>query len=430
MDLNGITAQISSVFDQSLSFLLICPKCKKQIPHLSLIHNTKTNTIEAQIKCICSDFPNIELGDYIKLIKTTPKNINHCNINEEHYDRNAVIYCSFCHMWLCQECLAIHKKSNEDHISFKQEIRLTCIEHKTKKLKWYCEDCKRSICKKCSLTSHNKHNKYKVQRYNVEKLLRISEYITQLMKINKDIKNEFVNIFTTSINQLTHWMTDIETIYQQNEINNRLLKDFFQIIMNTWSMTKEVNNFELKQTIDELQINKETKALKWDNLSQYHSKLQQLFNTQLALKLQTNGNMDVLDKKNKRYFNVISNEKELEKWDLVLFNQNEKTANIKPIKYEITRFNLEIKQQLIILNNALSQNSITLIEQTVAGEDTKISHQITFNNLSMKKNELANNKQNRITKSIANNEHIVNKSKNKHQSIDNTSKNKKNKYII
>lgn len=136
-----------------------CPTCRQQyeLPEApdirSSVAKIRTNfTLKSLTELLQSDTNVVQCGNFVD-------------------DNPAVCRCMDCHVYLCQDCKAIHGKQKAtrthklaslDEMK-KEEGKLVrpvqyCPEHASEVIALYCLPCRKAICRDCTLITHSKHD--------------------------------------------------------------------------------------------------------------------------------------------------------------------------------------------------------------------------------------------------------------------------------
>ena len=131
-----------------------------------------------------------------------------CSSCDENY--TATCYCFACQHFLCAACFEAHQrlKATRGHRNILVEnlqaqdvqelIRrpVMCPQqyHEDQILEYYCEECKVSICHKCSVVSHNRHSMVDIQKAADEQKMKIADALekvkTQVAVYESQMKKE------------------------------------------------------------------------------------------------------------------------------------------------------------------------------------------------------------------------------------------------
>ena len=138
-----------------------CLKCS-QVPIVS-IENVKTVTII----CKCEK-KTMSLSNYLSELyqsnKMVTSNNHYCERVLSHMNNPSNCYCVDCKEYLCNECIAQHKKYNHSLSPYYLDINI-----RTKTLKgafWYCLDCHESFCYDNIKELHSTH--YCIRIFSIE----------------------------------------------------------------------------------------------------------------------------------------------------------------------------------------------------------------------------------------------------------------------
>ena len=122
---------------------------------------------------------------------------------EQCAGEKSVAFCRQCAEFICAGCVAIHKKlkvfaghvvaSLEDlkkggvkNIPLKEAPARKCVEH-DKTLKLFCFDCKRLICRDCTIIEHKEHKFEFVKKCAPEGRRRLRESLSPLQEVRADM---------------------------------------------------------------------------------------------------------------------------------------------------------------------------------------------------------------------------------------------------
>ena len=226
---------------------LICIECL--IKDL-LINKFKKleNEKEITFSCICRigklkiDFDNlINLQkDFLK-----PKIPGKC---KEH-NKDGIKFCKICELWLCNECLNIHKVFNNNHELSNNEFNIShiCNIHGDIN-KYYCNNCKIEICGNCLIKGekHFEHKFFPLENFKdlineIKQKIKFKNYesFNEMIKQIEDNlikkKNEKCEIVNNKINEIINKLELIKENYNK-EINEKFinLQKSIEVIKNSF----------------------------------------------------------------------------------------------------------------------------------------------------------------------------------------------------
>ena len=149
--------------------------------------------------------------------------IKFCNTKHEE-KIFSVIFCKTCNLFLCEECLNLHKENNKNHEFVElNKLKINFCNFHNKKLTQFCYDCDEEICKKC-LDKHKEHKTKKIEK-NVENK-NLKNFNNFIEKIENCIKNKYQNLKENIIELQKMNINDEESKEQLNKIIQTNL-DFF-----------------------------------------------------------------------------------------------------------------------------------------------------------------------------------------------------------
>ena len=122
---------------------------------------------------------------------------------EQCAGEKSVAFCRQCAEFICGDCTAIHKKikffaghvvaslddlkkGGEKNIPLKEAPARKCEEH-DKTLKLFCFDCKRLICRDCTIIEHKEHKFEFVKKCAPESRRRLCEFLAPLQDVLADM---------------------------------------------------------------------------------------------------------------------------------------------------------------------------------------------------------------------------------------------------
>ena len=143
---------------------LKCPTCKR-------VFSLMAGGVDSLPKNLRLSF-NVEIAEYTERMESTG-DID-CDVCADSSSGPAVAFCSQCLEFLCELCVAHHRRARKTAkhtvmtISEKKQANLTvdmkpqdtcCSEpnHDGEVLKFYCETCRQLVCRDCILIKHKEH---------------------------------------------------------------------------------------------------------------------------------------------------------------------------------------------------------------------------------------------------------------------------------
>ena len=123
-----------------------------------------------------------------------PKNPGNCREHNEKGEK----FCKICNLWLCKECLNIHKVFNSNHeLSNNQfTINHNCLIHGDIN-KYYCINCKCEICGNCLI---------KGEKHFEHKFFPLSNFKDLINEIKQKIKLKNFNDFLDYFNEIEDYL--------------------------------------------------------------------------------------------------------------------------------------------------------------------------------------------------------------------------------
>ena len=212
-------------------------------------------------------FTNLPRNSFIeKLIETKKASakfeIQKCDVCVcWRVDRDATNFCVECQQNLCKECTDWHKLLNNTKchlvVSVKdcpkigkilgQSSVMFCNQHKEKKVKLYCRECRDALCTTCFLLKHNGHEfsdftevvkNYKDQ---IQKGIgKTKKIITELIQKSEHM-DEFTTNFTSNASQIER------EILQRGEEMKRMVDKHVQYLLQKLNSgkSKELEEFRI-----------------------------------------------------------------------------------------------------------------------------------------------------------------------------------------
>lgn len=244
--------QKSSVTNQ----WIICPKCKKHIPDISLF--LKDN--QAQIKLRCSCLPKnkiMDINDYLAFLHKTQQEIpKKCSL-KEHNTVLATNYCVECKKWQCNACTINHKTQYTDHITSMHELILQpcCIEHRKNKAIFYCSQCHRGICEQCQKTNHKRHIIKKIKGLYDDASINLlydtlNQHIKRTEKNNLQIRTEMIQRIEQYIIKLNEYINLITKEHERNTIINQQLQELITLMFTNYKQAQnQYSNYSLIKNV-------------------------------------------------------------------------------------------------------------------------------------------------------------------------------------
>ena len=129
-------------------------------------------------------------------------------------------YCRDCELWLCDQCLDIHKVFNETHTLEEKELPLReiCEEH-SEYTQYYCMTCKQEICSFC-VANGGKHKEHKYIQFN--------EFKKYIQEIRDKLKYKTLEECENNLEDIKNKKMK-EKEEKINELNNKV-EELIQII--------------------------------------------------------------------------------------------------------------------------------------------------------------------------------------------------------
>ena len=160
---------------------LACPLCRKE----SAVPSNGVDDLPKNF-CVANFLEVRELQmKALSNVESKTSRCEACSSGEEsqsEVQNEATVFCVQCQMKLCENCDRGHKaiKVTSSHklIEIGEHIDLailyqsmpaaSCDEHKSKKLKYYCFECKVAICMVCFVERHKNHNCSDISKVEVD----------------------------------------------------------------------------------------------------------------------------------------------------------------------------------------------------------------------------------------------------------------------
>lgn len=221
--------------------ILICPFCMAKIPIISF--TISDDIIYLHINCFCvKEARMIELEKYYDIFKSSLNKKHACNYNSSHYDQSAMLYCDNCSAWLCNDCLEIHStKELNCHVLLPREVYLSCKEHKST-FNYYCNNCELNFCNQCK-DAHIGHNVIEIKQVSNAPFISHFKIIPEIIKSNKQLKEDMIKMIDNRIFELTKWKEEIEILYHKNtKMNNEFVK-LIDLIIKTTNLCQHCPNY-------------------------------------------------------------------------------------------------------------------------------------------------------------------------------------------
>lgn len=138
--------------------LILCPTCRNEI-----------NLPPGGVQELPTNFFINNMLDFISIQSFTSKPIDCTNCQDGIH---AVARCGDCVEFLCEQCLAAHKRTKltKDHevlalkdmqtasVQEKMHRPLYCSQHDREILKYYCKTCDDPVCRECLIMEHREHD--------------------------------------------------------------------------------------------------------------------------------------------------------------------------------------------------------------------------------------------------------------------------------
>ena len=254
----NIPTNVSNKTFKSYTRCILCGKTKIKLPvsfscnhvacfnclikdlTLSQFKNCE-NKKKVLFRCSCNigniEIPFDEFHKTLKLVNT-PVPPRKCR---EH-QKVGTKFCRDCELWLCDQCLEIHKVFNEIHNLEERELPLKqiCDDHSEYTL-YYCMECRKEICTFC-ISKEGKHREHKYIPFSKFKLY--TKEIRDKLKFKtleeceknlEDIRNKKIKekkqkmtFFLNKIEDLLNNIKVTKDIYVK-EVEEKL-KDFNQVM--------------------------------------------------------------------------------------------------------------------------------------------------------------------------------------------------------
>ena len=245
---------------RQLQTTIKCPVCQTsfQIPEGDAFNNLPTS------------FHLNRLVDVLAL-RDGSRQAQKCSSCDEN--NTATCYCFVCQNFLCTACFDAHQrlKATRGHRNVlidklqAQDVEelinrpVMCSEqyHENQPLEFYCEECKVSICHKCSVVSHNRHSMIDTQKAAQEQKIQMADAMAKVkaeMVICENQIQKQVDLMDKNKNEILFAekkMTDtVEELIRDLRQHERSMKAKFQEIYEAEQKhhATRLENFELVVT--------------------------------------------------------------------------------------------------------------------------------------------------------------------------------------
>lgn len=164
-------------------------------------------------------------------------------------------FCLECECFVCKHCFELHSKiksmkshriSDKNHLKENdvreviQQMSMFCKKrfHENEPLKYYCRDCKRSICDKCAILGHKKHN------------------LELIQEIMKEYKHQIKNSKEKLCKKISSFEDQIKAMEREYcSLQDRLSSARFDLKSHTESLIRKIRQHEknMEKEIDCIQ---------------------------------------------------------------------------------------------------------------------------------------------------------------------------------
>lgn len=235
---------------------IVCPKCKKHIPDISLF--LKEHQAQIKVRCPCSSKKQIiGINDYLIFLQKPSKELpKKCSL-KEHNNALATNYCVECKKWQCNICSINHKALFMNHITSMHELMIQpcCIEHRKNKTMYYCSQCHRGICNQCQKTSHKRHIIKTIKGLYDDTSINLlydsfNQHIKRAEQSNLKIKAEIIQRIQEYIVKLNEYIDLIIKEHEKNKVINQQLQDLIALMFSNYKLAQhQYSNYSLIKNV-------------------------------------------------------------------------------------------------------------------------------------------------------------------------------------
>lgn len=251
---NKIDNQTNIILNQNanIKINIICQKCP--LTPIINISSTKEGTIICEYRCPSFHMGLVKLEEMILKKNSRSKRYGCiCQLckkeTENTLGQKKFRFCGFCKLFLCEECINVHKAIKSNHIILDySKINYSCLYHGNK-YKFYCFTCLRSICTKCS--GHKNHCFKTLTEFEPNKIFqeKLNFYFNEVYnyfnclesKKGEGFKVESFNMFKSKNVLLLNLVKDFYKTYLDKKSSDTLNGE---IIINLYNLSKF--NFNMK----------------------------------------------------------------------------------------------------------------------------------------------------------------------------------------
>ena len=360
----------------------LCPYCQKYVPLIFPLIKSNNINLFLYLVCECGKQRIITLKELFSINSVNREETNDfCEICLSNDDKDNILYCLKCNIWICKNCREIvYKDEEKTHNLSKYVIKFNtlCDVHEIYYNLYYCITCKKGICFKCIKKQHKSHEYLSLENYfqNVnDKFKNIYLKNSQKRETDKIVNKVNNNISTLICKKKKEEVIETKKIKNCNkEINKEdiyNIKDN-KIKMNIEKIQKQFNKFFNNDiSINSNDINEITDYI----INYYRLNIQLLylikFTYERFLLLEKYNNINIINNMN------ILTSLNIEEFQLLNIlpknnyeysmnnNKNEKNKKMELFKEELIKyipFNPIIKLDGLI--NFQSYNNFAIIKQS------------------------------------------------------------------
>lgn len=258
-----------------------CPNCTKKFdPRLVPVNYTLENFITYMNQNIKKENVFEEKVNVLEIEK--PDICEECALLEanSYCMQCDVMFCGFC--WSRMHARALANHSKIDAIKKPERSSEYCKEHRDEKVKFFCLDCSKQICRECAESTHGNHEMMNAQEAAMELEKDFSEQIISLFEVYKRNVNMITGVseiakisFEQIENEISKRKNAVETLESISNTEKKMFDRFaFQFEENLTTLKQlKLSPIEYFASLERIKFNLKEK---FDHLDLVQNNIQQL----------------------------------------------------------------------------------------------------------------------------------------------------------
>lgn len=249
------------------SMLLLCSKCKINIPLIRDIQIDNNNEIFITFECHCysssstSTIQTINLNQYLEMLD----DLNQTSQCAYHSNKQGINYCSLCHQTYCLQCTQNHSLTNPTHLLNNKlgNLILKCYNntHLNHGIEYHCNTCNIVICSDCLKAKHFKHitipikdlrNKHPALSHHKSQMTS-KAYYNLIIEEEGNRNKALINRIQLLIKDLQCIQLEIKEYINSLSINNAIV-DLITVLDSTYYSTNAEYNMNIYQNMNKLKL--------------------------------------------------------------------------------------------------------------------------------------------------------------------------------